>query len=446
MIFTIFKVLIITRFNALWNSKKAIAISIFQVLLTLGAILGAHYFAAFFDVSNVEFQHNGIKLISISILIFMLLGEYFPEIRHKTDLIPRLAPVSREKRWLFELFYHFTDPLFGLALSFPAAMAFWSSIYSWKHFLSECFLLSIAVVFNYSLKTVMQRKADNFITLILGLLLMLSMAVGMNYYSENVRHSLGANMCLLAVICLLSLQIEVAVSGFKKTFTHIGPDALLSEYPIFLLMFNHGLSRNALISTYLIKGVVFSSLIVLSTYFNDNIWIVIMAWLFISPLPLFIYSFNNLWGFLPNLWLSLEKTSGNVWLLLTNYFFALTIPVSIDFLLGLLLVVFLSNEYLSFFFEFYLSAVLFGILMGFWSSLSNARRVYRTFTMMGNAAIGYELAFIVMIFILTLPLISSWFYLVQVGIGALLIVQLVALPEYYQKRKFHIYQALFKKD
>jgi len=112
----------------------------------------------------------------------------------------------------------------------------------------------------------------------------------------------------------------------------------------------------------------------------------IFFYIFFSPLILFSYFFNNIFGFSPTFWFSLNKASATLLTYSKEMFKVLFLPLIIDVVLTIA-VLFAVDKLNYTYISLYISSVIVLFAIGVINSFFLPKQVKSVFTMSGNTSI-----------------------------------------------------------
>jgi hypothetical protein len=136
----------------------------------------------------------------------------------------------------------------------------------------------------------------------------------------------------------------------------------------------------------------------------------LVYWMFASPLLLFTYVFNNVWGFWKSVWLNFELRTGTYQEMAHFIARLLVVPVLIDAALTLPLLL-LTWEQTRFIILFYVVSLVFLCSFSSLWSLLFPMSVRSTFQMRGSSSFISSLVSMVAVITLSLLKLSHWFYI-----------------------------------
>jgi len=136
----------------------------------------------------------------------------------------------------------------------------------------------------------------------------------------------------------------------------------------------------------------------------------LVYWLFVSPLLIFNYVFNNTWGFWKNIWLNYELRSGNYRDIIKFNLRLMFIPLAIDALITIPILLFSWSDY-QFIILFYFVSSSFLICTSFVWSLLFPMVVSSSFQMKGSSSFVSSIVSMASVVFLSVIKMNNWFYI-----------------------------------
>ena len=428
------------------------------LLLALGIVLSGFYGWLFSFLLGKA--HDGsinpgtdqmITYINLLLLALVIIRSFFPAYLPKTELISRLYPVKPLQKFWTELVVELVSPFYFVLFNFLFLLFLLSSDYSALHLFQSIMVFLAALITRRSLQLFVERKMAwlhiNFITaaVFAGAFIALQVKAPMFKPSSNWIE-LVVHLAATGFFIACNYFLELAAKEPKRKEVNYSQNKRRSlGWRLFknskqarpLLLFGIGfkvlmLAADAI--TFSIKGI---------HLYDKNISI----WLFIGPLVLFSYVFNNVWGFYKNLWLTVERASGKASDFLKASLLLLRIPLLLDTVLLVLYVLFFNHENAVFILTMYVASVLVLVPISIVASFVSPK-VVRGGIMSFNAKTSYLYNFISigLISLLFLPLLHPLLYLVYPLIIGGAFFALIAVMKEYRKYKYNLFEKQFKTE
>lgn len=428
------------------------------LLLALGIVLSGFYGWLFSFLLGQA--HDGninpgvaqvISYINLFVLAITIIRGFFPAYEPKVELIPRLYPVKPSQKFWTELAVELTSPFYFVILNFLFLLFVLAPEFTFMRLVQSIMVFLTAHITKRSLQIFVERKMgwlkSNFITaaVFAGAFIALQVKAPM-FTPANTWLMLVVHLASLGFFVAANFFLELAATEPKRRVVNYSQNKQRSlGWRLFknskmakqLLLFGLGFKILMLAAdavTFSLKGV---------HLYDKNATI----WLFIAPLVLYSYVFNNVWGFYRNLWLTVERTSGSTTDFLKAALVPLRIPLMIDTALLALYVLFFNHDNAVFILSMYTASVLVLTPMGIVASFVSPK-VVRGGVMSFNTKTSYLYNFISigLVGMLFLPLLHPLLYLVYPLVIGGAIFALVAVMKEYQKYKYNLFEKLFKTE
>ncbi len=133
-------------------------------------------------------------------------------------------------------------------------------------------------------------------------------------------------------------------------------------------------------------------------------------WLFASPLILFTYVFNNVWGFWRSVWLNCELRVGSYKMMIQFVAKLLVIPLFIDVIITIPLLL-MTWDNVQFILLFYVFAMIFLVSFSFLWSILFPISIRTTFQMRGSSSFVSTSASMIAVVLLAMLKLNYWFYI-----------------------------------
>ncbi len=436
--------LLINRLKAFFRDH----LSFGYLLIALFAILMAWFYGymlagvihEMYTSDKVEI-YTFIHYICLGIFSLALLRMVFPTYIPLSQSLSGFYPISVLKRYLLNLLPELTSPFYSFMLIMIITCVVYLDVLS-VYFL--CVSL-IALFGAHFTRRIIQRSIEfrkklrgNLLFL---LLLILILAISISQFAD-LDNPLSAIMLASLFLLPLSDYVLFNYSNERKKFTLWTNTAEHNPYLKLLL-------KNTKIRVSFLVMMVFKILVLLLDLYSMNekdehvLGGNFIYWLIISPLPVYTYIFNNIWGFWKKLWLNLElgftgyeeftKTGSKL----------IIYPLFLDAIITLPLV-FLSWGIQFNIILFYVTLAIVFTLISFTWSVVAPKQVKSNFQVTASTSLPGGFISMGAVMLLSTIMINSWFYiLVPFYIGVAFIIY-KSSDEIYKRNKYNIYKKLFQ--
>jgi hypothetical protein len=428
------------------------------ILLALGIILSGFYgwlFSSLLAKANSGNISLGaeqmISYVNLLLIAFIILRSFFPAYLPKAELIPRMYPVTSMQKFWTELVVEFASPFYFILINFFILLFVNSPDYTLLHLFQSMLVFVTALITRRSLQIFVERKIKwfhiNFITatIFAGAFIALQAKVPMYKPAESVL-MLVVHLSALGFFIASNYFLELAAAEPKSRVVTYSQNRQRSlSWRLFvnskqakqLLSFGIGFKVLMLAAdavSFSLKGI---------HLYDKNVSI----WLFISPLVLYSYVFNNVWGFYKNIWLTVERASGSTADFLKASLMPLRIPLLVDAALLVLYVVLFNQGNALFVLAMYIASVLVLTPMGIVASFVSPK-VVRGGVMSFSTKTSYLSNFISigLVGLLFLPLLHPLLYMIYPLVIGGAFFALIAVSKEYKKYKYNLFEKLFKTE
>lgn len=386
-----------------------------NIVVTLFLLITAWAYGAIFGVvsnkltsgetgiiSPEQFRYFIFAAVSGITLIRMVFPNYIP----MKQLFPKYYPVTRIERYVASLVADFQKPFFFYILVFIFSVYSYLEVSSW-HFLATGLLVCVnSQLVRRFLQYLIdyETKSSMWFVHTLGALAILSVIVALIFADNEMPYLL-----------LFLLLILASVGFFQETSIISCRQGEILSKSIKLHILPKLLLNNKKARTPLIIGLLFKSFILLMGFlaaklkgkhlFDEQI----VLWLFATPLILFTYVFNNMWGFWKSMWLNLELRNGQHKVLVGYGLRLMLIPLIIDFLVTMPLLLLSGNDF-KFLSIYYLTTTLYLVAMSFFWSLITPRKIMSFFHMKASTSAWSMIAAMGGVLALITIKMNYWFY------------------------------------
>ncbi|WP_460635053.1 hypothetical protein [Larkinella harenae] len=231
--------------------------------------------------------------------------EFFPSYKQRSGLVSAVFPVRFMDRWAVNVLYDsLTFTFTGAWLAFFIINAL-STRYAVTQLITSLLMLTSTAIFVQSLKAFIEQSHRRQVWSMIGWAILnatMVWAIVQFYAQERVLIAVLFIGLVSQIGLLIQLDRTVAEPS-GATFIFNRKIAILSSLsPVYKVFMSNAKARNAFAFGLLIK-VVF--LFFQGSLFAGNVFTAeYIQKLYVSPLILFTYVANNLWGFFPTVWVN----------------------------------------------------------------------------------------------------------------------------------------------
>jgi hypothetical protein len=312
-----------------------------------------------------------------AVLATGVIKDFYPSYRNSSDVIGKQFALSDTRRWGINLGYDFLNPywlVFGLLLGIPLIMA--PNAFSSTALL--CVTASLSVPpFSHIIRQLIDYKFRSVtfsITGLAGLIAAFSFCA-LGDFTTPYR-AVG-----FLIIGIAAWYFSRIVYAQEK----VGARSLLSgtsnsSRPFLWLAFTHPQLRKVCLLAIIFKAGFLVLALQSDDHFTELVYI-----LFYSPIFIFSYFGNNIWGMTHGMFPTIQRITSN-WKISFRYLTRiLAMPVLIDAVITLVLVGFFRRDEVLFFFLFYLASTLSLTGVAFWSNHFLPKYIENSFSFSRNS-------------------------------------------------------------
>ncbi|WP_299758029.1 hypothetical protein [uncultured Pontibacter sp.] len=392
-----------------------------------------------------------LEYTNLLILSTIILKGFFPAYVPKANLIPQLYPVSAFQRFRTELVVELVSPFYFVLLNFLLLLYMISPLYTVLHLLQSILVILTAHVTLRSLQVFIERRMRwrnaNFYSAVVmaGAFIALQVRVPM-FFPIADWIMLVVHMAALGAFVTANFFLEKAATEPRRKTVNYSTNARRSLG--WRLFKNHKQARQMLLFGFAFKAFILGADALAFTKKGEHLLDeVLTLWLFVGPLIVFSYVFNNVWGFYRNLWLTVERSSGTVNDFLKVTWTALRLPLLIDAVLTFVYVAVFNQEEAFFIVMMYIGSVLVMVPISIISSIVSPKAVSGgLFSFSAKASYLFNFIAIGLLCLLLLPLIHPLLYLIYPLVIGGSVFALVAVLKEYPKYKYKLFETHFKAE
>ncbi|WP_018479035.1 hypothetical protein [Pontibacter roseus] len=442
------------RLNSYFRQKKVQRV----LLLMLGIVLSGFYawlFTFLLQQSQEGSFEFGIEKMlgytNLLLLALTILRGFFPAYIPKADFINRIYPVKPLKRFWTELVVELVSPFYFVLLNFLVLLFLMSPDYTFLHLVQSFLVFLTAHVTRRTLQLFIERKINWRSSMFVGAVVMAGAFIALQARAPMFEPSYTFLMLVVHLASLGSFLtsnyfLEQAAHEPKRRTVNYSSDARRSLG--WRLFKNHKMGKQLLLF-----GLGFKVLMLgidATVYMAKGIHMLdknMSLWLFVGPLVIYTYVFNNVWGFYKSLWLTTERATGDYKEFLKASLMPLRMPLLLDAAIVLLYVALFNHEQATFILLMYSAAVLVLTPIGIISSFTSPKMVKGgILSFSAKTSYLYSFISIFLLGLLFLPLLHPLLYLVYPVVIAMTLFAMVAVLREYKQYKYKLFETLYKTE
>jgi len=385
---------------------------------------------------------NGL-LYGIHLFVFlcMILSIWFPQLSEPEQAIAPAFPVSKPNRSLF----HWVISLFrtssvGVLLLYIIMFVTISEYHVTLWFSTVIILLAMWTI-RYSVMNIMVHRYDNWVRVTTGILLL---ALGVFIIGMPLLYDWFARLATsISILPALSgyyvLEMQSRSSCRQRRTKSSGK--ILSNFPEIQLIIRNRKARNLLLAGLLFKIVFLVAFTINPEAFTSSFGLKVIFLLYLMPILTFSYVCNNVWGFFPELWVSIVKVSSSVSFIFKKYLRVVFYPVLIETLIAIPSLFLVLDDIITSLFIVLVGGLTL-VITGFVTSVLRPKVTGSAFRFGGNT---HQMAFFAHMLILSPLLLLTlhpliWALMPLYPIGYWLLYRYV--QQTYEGHRRNIYQSL----
>ncbi|MEX2632664.1 MAG: hypothetical protein WD267_01420, partial [Balneolales bacterium] len=405
---------LLTKLKVVFSPRNNIWGVLALALLIPVAILYGIGVANLMDESFFELTESMIRTFEMGlpgfIAVITFLRGYFPSYKPIRSHFKSFHPISPLVRFMLNILGDFISVFFITIGSFIGALYFFSTTIGLEytvylilaltgaHILRRCFQTIFEYKFNIN------RRTFSLLFICTALILLF---MGLLFIFEDFTFwiSIGGFISIL----LTDLALEELCPKERTVLKSTGNAS--RNLSIDLLLRNK-IVRTTLLVAMIFKVVMLSLdlIIYLKTgvHFANNIFI---FFLFISPLIIFTYLFNNSWGYFRNYWLFSDRAHSTGQDMFNMYLKILWLPLSTDFTISMTFLILSPADLLLPGISMYMVSLFVLTVGGFFWSIQVPVRIEKIFAFKANTSTLGSIFSIGVVSSFLALFISDWFYL-----------------------------------
>ncbi|MDX5421757.1 MAG: hypothetical protein LPK07_10145 [Hymenobacteraceae bacterium] len=442
------------RLSGFFRHKKLQRVS----LMALGILMAFFYSWVFSFLLQKAHGDNFIpgveqtlEYANLFLLAIIILKGFFPAYVPKAEIIQRIFPVGPLQKFKTEFLVELVSPFYFILLNFLLFLFLMSPAYTLVHFLQSVLVLLTAHVTLRSLQVFVERKIrwthSHFISaaVMAGAFIALQVRVPMFKPSEDWLMLIVHMAALGFFVCSNYFLEKAATEPRRKVVTYSDNSRRSLGWRLFK---NHKLAKQMLIFGLAFKVIILAIDALSLSKAGEHIFEKsVSLWLFVGPLVIYSYVFNNIWGFYRNLWLTVERANGKAKDFVKASLVPLRVPLLLDAVITAAYVAVFNHEQALFIVAMYMGAVLVLTPLGLISSFVSPKAVKGgVFSFSAKASYLFNFLAIILFGMLFLPLIHPLLYLVYPLLIGGVLFALVAVMREYPKYKYKLFETLYKAE
>lgn len=392
-----------------------------------------------------------LEYTNLFILAIIILKGFFPAYIPKVKLIPSLYPVPALERFRAELVVELVSPFYFVLVNFLLLLYMMSPLYTFLHLVQSILVILTAHVTLRSLQVFIERRirwrSANFYSAAVMAAGFVALQVRQPmFYPASEWIMLVVHLAALSALVLCNFFLEkAAAEPRRKTVNHSSSARRSLGWRLFK---NHRQARQMLIFGFVFKAFILGADALVFTKKGEHLLEeVTMLWMFVGPLVVFSYVFNNVWGFYRNLWLTVERSTGTARDFLGAAWVAMRLPLLIDAVLTFVYVAVFNHQDAFFVVMMYIGSVLVMGPLSIVASIVSPKAVSGgLFSFSANSSYLFNFIALSVLGLLFLPIIHPILYLVYPVVIGCAIFALVAVLKEYPTYKYKLFETHFKAE
>ncbi|RIJ34040.1 hypothetical protein [Pontibacter oryzae] len=392
-----------------------------------------------------------LEYTNLFILAIIILKGFFPAYIPKVNLIHQLYPVSALERFRTELLVELISPLYTVLLFFLGLLFILSPAYTVLHLMQSVLVILTAHVTLRSLQVFVERKMrwrtlNLYSSVVMAGAFIALQARAPMFMPATEWLMLVVHMASLGALVTADFFLEKAAAEPRRKTINYSSDARRSLG--WRLFKNHKQARQMLLFGFSFKTIILAAdafaFVKKGGHIFDDI---VTLWLFVGPLVVFSYVFNNVWGFYRNLWLTVERSSGSVKGLISATWLALRLPLMLDAIITFVYVAIFNHTDAFFIVMMYLAGVLLMTPLSIIASVVGPKTVSGgLFSFSAKSSYLFNVISIALFSLLLLPLLHPLLYLIYPVLLGGVFFALAAVLKEYPRYKYKLFETHFKSE
>lgn len=416
------------------------------VLLVPLAILYGKGIATLIDGGFGEFTKTVISVFKMGLLGFIavitFVRGFFPSYKPIRSHFKSFHPIPPVLRFMLNILSDLISGYFIILGTFVVAFFSFSTTVVLEYLVYLVLALIGAHVLRRFFQTLFENKVkfnrQSFFLLFTCISLFL-LSAGLLFFERFVFWGI--------ISCFFSLLFGDFVLEELSSKERMGskPKGETSRNPTIDLLWQNKKVRTTLIVAVIFKVLILSSdLIIYSkmgAHLANNVFLI---FLFISPLILFTYLFNNSWGFFRNYWIITDRSLSTGQDLFNIYLKILWLPLAVDVIISMTYLVFGPSNLILPGVGMYVASLFLLSVGGFFWSIQAPVQVEKAFAFKVNTTTFGSIVSIGIVSSFFTLFISEWFYLLVPIYIILSLIMLRWVFNNYPSKREKIYSELYK--
>lgn len=429
------------------------------LLLSLGIVLAGVY-SWLFSLLLQQAHEGGLirqsagvllEYANLLLLAVIILKGFFPAYVPKAAVVQRIYPIGPLQRFWTEFVVELISPFYFIVANFLILLFLMAPEYSFMHLLQSVLVLLTAHVTLRTLQVFVERKIRWRHSYLYMAAIMAAAFVALQARVPMFRPSqewllLVVHMAALGFFITANYFLEQAATEPRRKVVSYSSTARRSLS--WRLFKNHRLAKQMLIFGLIFKTIILALDATAYLRKGEHIFDHILSlWMFVGPLVIFSYVFNNVWGFYRNLWLTIERSSGSYKDFIKASLMPLRVPLLMDAVLTFAYVTFFNHESALFIVLMYLASILLLTPIGIIASIVSPKAVKGgIFSFSAKTSYLFNFIAIVLFSMLFLPRIHPLLYLLYPMLIGGVFFALVAVLREYATYKHKLFETLYKAE
>lgn len=438
------------KFYLLFNPHKNFwgFIALFGMVLI--SILYGRGFAELLNGNLFLFNESVYEKIKLGLLVlvatFTFFRGFFPTYKPVPSLFKKFHPLNSRFRFILNYLSDFVSLYFFVMSAFIISYVFFSTEMN----LGYSYLIIVTLLGSHMLRRSFQTIIENKKSFSLLNSISISVAIVISAISiwsflDYQVSTIWLGTGLIIAFILITYTIEEK-SDNEVTNVSVTNGNNKSIWNISLNLF----LKNKFVRTPIIFGLSFKIIILTldiliysksGIHFGNNLFIV---FLFASPIIIFTYIFNNVWGYYKNYWFVIDQRLSGGKSIFKMYVYILWLPILVDMIISLTYLIISPSNLLFEGLVMYFISLITLTIGGFIWSMFNPSSVEQGLSFKVNTTILGSITSIIVVSSFMLLFISPWFYLI-VPIYLILSVGIYLwMTSVYPRKRFYIFQNIYK--
>jgi hypothetical protein len=350
-----------------------VSIKIFgMIFIVLFGIITGYAIDIIVNDDNLKLHYDRVVLWLIIIISgFFVFSEFFPMYKSVSDIVLKIYPIHSLKKWFINIIYDFLQLKSIAILTFISFITFSSVRYSLSDFIKSIAIFLISFLSVQTLKRIIEHKQNQAFYKYYWILSNLIPIYIIYFYGIGSNKTMVILMLCLIVHLFLSYLIfdnTIEISSSSYPFNRTFLDRIFGNAN-YLAFINNYKSKSAFFIQLIFK-VSFLPLFQFEFFqlFSNDF----LLFQFISPIMIFTYWGNNLYGFFSTIWVNsivIKPLS-----IFKIYFQLMIVPIILDLIISLILI-FILDKFSYRIVLFYLISISMLLVNGLYFTVNKPMKV-----------------------------------------------------------------------